>query len=691
MSTLNPITVAVIQEGMIAIVREMRVNLMRTAFSSVIYESQDYSCALLDAAGQLAAQAEDNPSHIFPMPFSTRNILERFAGDIHPGDVFIVNDPYIGGTHLNDVAIVAPCFIGGRLAMIPVVRAHWGDIGGMLPGSISGKAVEILQEGLRIPPIKVYEAGKPNQAFLELLFANVRVPDDRRGDFNAMLSTCHVAEQRLQELAKKHGLDTLLECTARLISDGEAQMRAAVARLRPGEYLYENYLDSSGGSNQPLPVRLRLTVSADSIHADFTGSSPQVQGPTNSGLAVGPTGVFVMLKSFLNPATPINEGSFKPISILAPEGTVMNARYPAACGGFSEVRRCVEAAVLGCLSQAIPELVTGDTKGGANHCMISSTDPQTRHQYLFYEYPAGGTGGWKGADGNSATRIFTEGDFSSIQPVESIEAEHPLLVERCELRNDSCGHGLRRGGLGLRRDVVVRSDRASLSVLSDRNVIPPFGVCGGLPGAPNRFTVIREGVRIEPSEVPGKVSGFALRKGDHVLMETSGGGGYGDPLEREPELVARDVAFEYISSESAQAIYGVVTRDGRVDPAATADLRRKLKGARKLAPISVGAVDEFREGLRLLRLSMSASQSLGIGEGDLVEIPNPNGASVRAWAVVDGTVAGDKAVIGPLGAQISGCRGSSSVEIRLLRRAEGGQASSGAGGPAEDRYVKSRQ
>lgn len=662
---INPVDVAVLQERLIAIVREMRVNLMRTAFSSVIYESQDYSCALLDASGQLVAQAEDNPSHIFPMPYSTRKILEIYAGTIRPGDVFIVNDPYIGGTHLNDVAIVAPYFFDGKMQIIPAVRAHWGDVGGMVPGSLSGKAENIYQEGIRIPPLRIIEEGQPNDELMQLMLANMRAPGERKGDLNAMLSTCHVAQRRLDELFIDGGSAAIGARVARMLDDSERQMRSGIGRIKRGDYWYENYLDSSGLDNQPLPIRLKLSIREDSIEADFEGTAGQVLGPTNGGVAVAPTGVFVILKSFLTPGTAVNEGAFRPIKLNAPKGTILNAKHPAACGGFSEIRRAVEAAVLGCLSQAIPDLISGDTKGAANHCTISSFDPTTDRAYLFYEYPAGGTGGWKGADGNNATRIFSEGDFSSIQPVEAVEAEHPLLVERCELREDSCGAGEKRGGLGLRREIRVLKD-ARLSVLSDRNVVPPFGVCGGSSGGPNRFIVRRQNDLIEPSNTPGKCSGFELYAGDVVVMESAGGGGYGDPLTRNVAAVARDVVEGYISKEYARSHHGVVWGHEHVDEAGTGALRDERGRMPQLVHIEATAEDIFSNGLRLLQLPIAQIQKLGLEQGDLVELLTRKGASLRAWvAPVQGEQT--RVPLGPIGRAILGCSNSSAVEFRKLR------------------------
>ncbi|MEK7877238.1 MAG: hydantoinase B/oxoprolinase family protein, partial [Pseudomonadota bacterium] len=291
----------------------------------------------------------------------------------------------------------------------------------------------------------------------------------------------------------------------------------------------------------------KATNPCASVSIDFAGSSPQVRGPVNCSLAVTATGAFVALKALLDPQGHINQGAFKPVTVSAPEGTVTNAQFPAAVGGFSEMRRRIESLVMGALAAAAPTYVAGDHKGASNHTYISNEDSERRRTTIFYEYPAGGTGGFLEHDGADAMRAWDEGDFSSIQPAEVVEHEHALLVECCELRTDSGGGGVHRGGLGLRRVVRLLANEGTFSELSDRNILQPFGVCGGGAGEPNRFVVLRNGIEIEPSDIPGKVSGFPLRRDDAVLMESAGGGGYGDALERLTSRVARDVREGYVS------------------------------------------------------------------------------------------------------------------------------------------------
>ncbi|MBI4506367.1 MAG: hydantoinase B/oxoprolinase family protein, partial [Chloroflexi bacterium] len=484
----DPITLELVREGLIAVAREMRANMMRTAYSSIIYEGQDFSCAIVDHLGQLAAKSPvDNPLHIFPLTWSVRMVLEHVGGDIHPGDVFLHNDPYTGGTHLNDAATIYPVFLDEGLFAFTVVRVHWGDIGGMTPGSISGQATEIYQEGVRIPAIRIYERGKPNQAALDLIFANVRGERERRGDFTASLVSCQQAAKKLEAMAAKYGTETLRTCLARFIQRAEERMRQHIAGLPDGTYAYEAYTESTGRALEPLAARLALTVRGDELVADFSGSSPESEGPTNCGPALAPTAVLIIAKSYLDPSETVNHGAWLPLRTILPERSFLNARLPAACGGMNEARYAADTAMMGALAAVVPEAATGDNKGCGSHVYIGGHDDDGR-SFLFYEYPAGGTGAWGGGDGNNTVRNFQEGDFASIQPVEAIENESPLLVERCEIRRDSAGAGRWRGGFGLRREVRLLAARGTLSILTDRNILRPHGVFGAEAGAGHRYT-----------------------------------------------------------------------------------------------------------------------------------------------------------------------------------------------------------
>ncbi len=632
---IDPITLEVINESFVAVVREMRANMVRTAYSSIIYEGHDFSCVLVDGEGQLVAMAEDNPVHIFPVPMEVGQMLERFGGDIHPGDVFIHNDPYTGGTHLNDVAIISPLFHGANMAVYPVVRAHWGDVGGTTPGSISGKNTEILHDGVRIPILRIIERGRLNKGLLDLLLHNMRVPEERRGDFFAMLATCHTAHKRLEELAVKYGWVVILAAKNRLLDRAEASMRRRIAALPDGESIYEHFMDHDGHSLNPIRIRVRVEKTGDELLVDFHGTDPQTKGAYNVGPAMAPSAAFSVIKAFLDPKGAINHGAFRPLTIEVEPGSLLSARYPASCAGSMEVSHAVVSALIGAAARFASDVVTGDLKGTSNHVYIGGRDARSGAPFLFYEFPAGGTGGFAESDGNSATRNFTEGDFASIQSVEVIEQGQPLKIRGLSLRADSGGAGFRRGGLGLRREVEVLAESALLSISSDKNVIPPFGVLGGGPGKPNRFGVARGGETLAPSGTPGKAAGFPLERGDVFVMETSGGGGFGDPFQREAESVLADVRAGYVTEDGAREDYAVIVRDGAVDEEETRARRQAARAARRALTLVLADEDAREDSRRRCHMNPATLAGRGLQEGDLVELRGKWGVPLRAWVEAD--------------------------------------------------------
>jgi N-methylhydantoinase B len=664
---IDPITLEVLREAFVSIVREMRITLVRTAYSSILYEGEDFSCVLMDGDAQIVAMSkgQDHPLHIVPIGWSMRAVREKFGDDVHPGDIFLHNDPYTGGTHLNDVAMIYPLFAPGRdgrpeLFVFPVVRAHWGDVGGMSPGSLSGGATEIFQEGVRIPPIRIVDRGRPNEAALDLVFANMRGLRERRGDFDAMVGTCRKAAERIEELAARYGAATMREAVAELMDRAEARMRQAIAALPDGAYAYEAHLESGRERLEPLTVRALVTVAGDTIIVDLTGTSPQTAGPTNVGPAMAPTGAFTIVKSFLDPGSDVNSGAFRPLTVITPRGTIVNADPPAPCGGMVEVKYCVETAVMGALAQALGGRVTGDLKGGGNHCYVGGPDPRTGETFIFYEYPAGGTGAHAEGDGNNTVRAWTESDMTTLQPIEAVEQLYPVRVERTEMRDDSGGPGRFRGGLGLSRQVRIQATGTRLSVLAEKSVLPPFGVSGGAAGATNHFWVRRGDRPIEPSPLPGKVGGFPLEADDVLIMDSSGGGGFGDPLTRSLDALAADLAEGYVTPAAAEAVYGVVLKDGAIDAAASARRRAELAAARPRVRLTV-APDLDTERGRALRLDAETAARLAVGPGAVVELVNPRGAPLRAW--VADLRAGGRAGVAEVPA----------VALRMLALAEGAE------------------
>ena len=653
-----------IRESLIAVVNEMRANIIHSSYAPIIYEGHDFSCALMSADGRQVAQGlADHPIHIFAVPYSTQEVIAKFKDDINEGDLFLHNDPYTGGTHLNDVLMLQPIFFGDELGMFAAMRCHWNDVGGMTPGSLSGRVNEIIQEGIRIEPTKICDRGVVNEPFMNLLFNNMRARSERLGDYNAMVGTGRKAQEHLQRLFKRFG-EGLLGGVEELIARSERQLRAKIGERADGDYFAEGYIESDGTNPDPLVVKLKLTVKGDEIIADFAGTSFQTNGPTNCGPAMALNAVGTIVKSFLDPKTPINQGSFNPITVISEPGTFINARNDAPCGGMAECKFLIDSVVASAMGKVAPEMTVGDLKGGANHIIISGSDPRGSN-YIHYEWPAGGTGASDGTDGSNAVRSYNEGDFNSIQSVEMVEAQFPLRIERCEIRESACGDGEFRGGFGLRRDVKILGATGALSVLSEKNVIPPYGVEGGSNGAANSFTVIRDGEVTQPSPVPGKVSGFPLKTGDVVREETAGGGGYGDPLKRTPELVIADVSEGYLTVGEAAHRYGVIMKGESVDAAATEAKRAELSQIRITVAVELSN-EEMTDGPRRQFLVPKAlATSLNVADGDLIEIVTGRGSPLRAWALLG--EGGENIVVSASSLDILGVTPGDQVGVRAAR------------------------
>lgn len=589
---------AILREKLASIVREMRRSMIRSSYSSIIYEGYDFSCVLLDGAGRLVSESgEDHPFHIIPVADAVVQ-ARALHPDLGPDDILLHNDPYTGGTHLNDVAVIWPMFHEGKPLFHIVIRAHWGDIGGMSPGSLNGSATDILQEGLRLNYLKISRTQASE--VMRMIFDNVRVTDEAVSDFRSVLGICAVAEERLAALTERYGASTLNTAIDTILDEGERRMRAAIAALPDGSWRHVGYLDGNAETDHPLRVAASMTVTGDSISVDFTGSSPQVAAPLNAGPAIARTSVLTVLKSFLDPKGAINSGTLRCIEVHAPQGTIVNAVQPAPCGGLNEVRFACDSALMGALAQIIPQRLTGEVRGTSNHTYLGTRD------FIFYEYPSGGTGAWSGHDGNAAVRAFNEGENVSIQSAEIVEAAFPLIIRRSEIRPDSGGPGEFRGGPGLIREVEIGVDGVRLSVLSDRNIVPPSGMNGARSGAPNRYSVLRAGVEIDTGGFPGKITNLPLLKGDILRMESSGGGGFGNPADRSVAALRSDLDNGYVTPEGAKAY--------RPERRCRPDLH-------KVSAIPPGQC----------HVSARLATALDLGIGDLVEILFHQGPPMRLW------------------------------------------------------------
>ena len=603
---LDPVTIEVIQNVLISFIREMRGTIIRTAFGPIIWETHDFSCGLLAPEGDLVAQSEDNPVHIVPTIYSVPAVRERFGDDIAPGDIFVFNDPYRLGTHMNDIAHLYPFFHEESIAFWIVVRVHYADVGGMAAGSITPDATEVYQEGILLPPLKVYDRGKAKEAFTDLFFANVRVPDGRHGDFMAVMGAIWTADKRLREIVAKFSLGQINEAHRIIGERAERRMRDAIAELPEGEYSYELNLDSNGIAPGWVPLRVTLTVChmpEATLTADFSESAPAVPGPMNGAPATAACAAFTAAKALLDPHSHINGGSFRPINIVTRPETIFEARRPMAmCGSLDLCFRVIEL-VMAALGSIRPEQAVGDFCSTA-HLYLPVWDSERGRHYVFYEMPVGGTGAVSDHDGSNALAGFERGDFPRISSVEVMEQQVPFIAVENALLTDSGGAGEFRGGLGMCRSWRLLEESSLVSDLSEPCMVPGYGVLGAYGGAPSTCLVQRGDEVIWPGGLTGtgEATRYPLERGDVVRFEKWGGGGYGDPLEREPERVRHDLHEGYISEERARDLYGVIVRDGVLDISATTERRRGLAAERVYVAVEEKAEDSFAANTRVWRI-----------------------------------------------------------------------------------------
>jgi N-methylhydantoinase B len=572
MRQTDPITVQVIGHALAAASREMGVTLRKTSCSPIFNEGNDYSCAVFTAAGEIVSHGEFLPIHLGSLSFSVRSVMTGFEADeLEEGDQVVLNDPYIGGTHLPDVTFVAPIFVDGDIIGYAANRAHHVDIGGTSPGSFFSAARENYQEGLRISPIKVVRRGMLDRKLVELIVANCRLPGQVRVDLESQMSANRTAIARVTELAKRYGTDVVRQSMTDLLDQTERRMRQAIARLPDGEYVASDFADNDGITDIPREIRVAVRIKGDNVEVDFTGSSPQVEGPVNSVLGYTYSGVYMVLQAATDPDIMPNAGCYRPVEIIAPEGTIVNPRFPAACTGGNEIACIVHNVVFRAMSQVPGARYMACDHGSSNNMLISGHDPRTGERYVIYEYPEGGWGGNADRDGLSAIWSIVGNTWNV--PVEVVERRFPVRVERYELRQDSGGPGTYRGGLGIRRDHRILGHDAVISIVANRVRVPPWGLEGGGDGAPAGF-LIDVGTESERNAAPefGSKAHDVTLPADAVITQlTAGGGGWGDPRRRDPSQVRQDVRLGYVSRDAAQDVYGVLVDDeGGLDAEASA-------------------------------------------------------------------------------------------------------------------------
>ena len=521
-SRVRPVEFEVFKHLFLSIADEMGVTLRQTGFSPNIKERLDYSCAVYDGDGHTIAQGDHMPVHLGAMPLSVRAAID--AGPMDRGDVVMLNDPFQGGTHLPDITLVSPVFLEGerRPAFYVANRAHHSDVGGMSPGSMP-VASEIFQEGLILPPVRLVRRGRLVSDVLAIVLANVRTPDERRGDLAAQISANRVAESRLRDAADRYGRRRLLAYARALQDHTERAVRAALRDIPAGRYTFEDALDDDGFSDEPLRIVATVTSAAGNLAIDFTGSDPQAAGSVNANFAITWSACLYVLRCLVSEDVLYNAGLARPLSVTAPAGTIVNANRPAAvAGGNVEASQRITDVVFGALSRALPDRIPAASQGTMNNVTFGGTDPRTGRRFAYYETLGGGMGARPGREGLSA--LHTHMSNTRNTPIEAIEHDLPMRITAYRVRRGSGGAGRFRGGDGLVREYEVLAE-TTVTVLSDRRRYSPYGSNGGAPGARGRNVLIRGNAE---EELPGKVE-RRLRPGDRLRIETPGGGGFGKP------------------------------------------------------------------------------------------------------------------------------------------------------------------
>jgi N-methylhydantoinase B len=566
----DPVRLELVRNAIGSTADEMVLTVVRIAYSSIMKDTMDLSSALCDRQGRLIAQGLSLPLHLGSIPDAMDAVLAELGDDLGPEDVAVLNDPYHGGMHLPDIFMIRPVFVGDRRLGYAVVVAHHNDVGGRVPGSSAADSTEIFQEGLRIPVVKLYDRGAPNETLLKLLALNVRSPHVLLGDLQAQLAGCRIGERGLRAVAERYGLRELERALEELLDYSERGARRTIAAIPDGTYRALDHLDDDGVDlGRPVPIAVAVEVRGDALTVDFAGTSPQVRGAINSTLSFAKSAVYFALRAIMDADVPNNAGFFRPIRVVAPERSLVNPAPPGACAARGVTGFRVMDALFRALAQAVPERVRAAGEGGTTSYSFGGYDRDGRFVH-FREAVMGNWGGGFGRDGldgvaNPAANI-------SNAPVEVVENHAPIRVERYELVPDSGGAGRWRGGLAVLRQLRFLGEAATLQLRSDRRVHPPFGLLGGRPGAPSDTRLGEDGAwRLAPTKFT-----LPIRHGEVLRHVTAGAGGYGDPLERDPARVLADVVNGKVTAEAAEREYGV--RLGgppwRLDAAGTEALRR---------------------------------------------------------------------------------------------------------------------
>jgi N-methylhydantoinase B len=537
MENLDSVSFEILKNSLISIAEEMGVVLRKSSFSPNIKERRDFSCALFNSSGQLVAQAEHIPVHLGAMPYAVQSVLKEFENELSEGDDIILNDPYRGGTHLPDITMVSPIFFKERLVGFAANRAHHSDVGGVAPGSMSALSRDVNQEGIRIPPVKLWAEGEPNRQILDFVLSNVRTPDERLGDLRAQRAANLVGANRLAELLKKTTVSIVESGMNQLIDYSEELMVKRISELPRKSTSAVDYLDDDGIGTTDIPVRVKVTVRQESIAFDFSGSAKQVQGPLNAVYSVTLSAVYYVIRCVTDPSIPANAGCFKPIEVKAPSGTIVNATPPTpVAGGNVETSTRIVDVTLKAFSSIIPERICAACQGTMNNVTIGGTDPWTGKYFTYYETIAGGFGARYNKDGVDGIHSHMTNTLNT--PVEALESSYPLRVRRYEFVRGSGGQGRFRGGLGIRRETETLSQGSTISLMGERQRYRPWGLMRGRSGSPGGYGIVR-GNHIKA--LSSKTT-FSANAGDVLIVTTPGGGGYGTPSQRTSDRIGQDRA-----------------------------------------------------------------------------------------------------------------------------------------------------
>ena len=576
---IDPITLEVVRHRLKSIADEMEMTLLKSAYSSIIKEGLDASTAIFDIHGETIAQGNSIPIHLGSLIPAVRAILDKYPPSaMQDGDAYILNNPYHGGTHLPDITIIVPVIYHGEPVALGCTIAHHQDIGGKTPGSIPPDATEIFQEGFIMPPLKLYEGGVPNETLHELIRSNVRIPDVVMGDIRAQMAACHVAKNRLTALFDEYERDTVLECMKALLDHSEEATRKELQKIPDGTYSFADYLDNDGiDMDVRRKIQVTVTVDGSDITFDFNGSSPQVKGPFNSPTSSTLSTVYYIVRAITGASIPTNSGCFRPIKVELPSASIVNPAPPAPVNSRTATVKRITDVLNGALIQAVPHKLPAASSGQLLVMALGGIDPATGKAYVTSELGAGGMGARPTADGVDAI----ETDVSNCMniPAESIEMDYPIRIIKSRLWNDSGGAGKYRGGLGLEKVFEVGRGEATITYRGERHTIPPWGLFGGGPGKQSKASIVRKSGEVE--EVASKAT-LKLFQGDRLHVFTAGGAGYGDPLDREPDLVLEDVVDSRVSMQSALEDYGVVINPSSpsVDLAETVKRREDMRQER---------------------------------------------------------------------------------------------------------------